>query len=68
MAQQEVSPDYFDATSVLDQQVSRTSAKARDERVAVNRAPKKGARSTASMHSNYIVEKRVELEVFEKML
>ena len=43
MAQQEVSPDHFDSTSVQDQQVSKMSSKARDKKVASNRAQKKRA-------------------------
>ena len=43
MAQQEVSPDHFDSTSVQDQQVAKTSPKARDTKVAGNKASKKHA-------------------------
>ena len=41
LAQQEVSPDHYDSTSVQDQQVSKALPKARDSKVTANKAPKK---------------------------
>ena len=59
MAQQEVSPDHYDSTSIQDQQVSKTAPKAIHKRVAGNTAAKKHAGKMQRAHTQTVSLKKV---------
>lgn len=58
MAQQEVSPDHYDSTSIQDQQVSKTS-KASNSKVAANKAPKKHTSKVQHARTQTAASKKV---------